>query len=67
LKSERIKLVKKILMACFVFLFLLAVVAGCPQKPSETKPRGGGSDVVDFNEGDSGSDAMVSSDEYTAK
>ena len=58
---------KKIITACFVFVFLLAVVAGCPGKPSETPTGSGSSSVVDFNESDSGTDSMTSSDDYSAK
>jgi len=58
---------KKIISACFMFMFLLAVVAGCPSKPGDSKPGGGGSTPVDFNESDGGGDSMTSSDDYSAK
>ena len=34
---------------CFVFMFLLAVVAGCPGQPGETKPDVGNSSVIEFD------------------
>ena len=58
---------KKIITFCFMFVFLLAVVAGCPEKPVEKKPDGVSSTATDFTEGDSDIDSMVSSDDFTAK
>jgi len=54
---------KKIITACFVFMFLLAVVAGCPDKSGEKKQGEGGSTpvAIDFNDNDN--DFMLSSDE----
>lgn len=60
---------KKLIATCFAFLFLLAVVAGCPgggksgngSSDSESAAPAGGSGAVDFD--DSGSDTMTSSDE----
>jgi len=54
---------KKILTACFVFVFLLAVVAGCPNKPGETKPNGGNTSSVEEFPGDTNDGTMTSSDE----
>jgi len=57
---------KKILTACFVFMFLLAVVAGCPQKSGEKKPDGGAAPASEFDESDSGGGSMTSSDDVTS-
>ena len=54
---------KKLIATCFAFMFLLAVVAGCPGTSSKENSKGGAaSGAVDFSEGDEGSSAL-SSDE----
>jgi len=56
---------KKTLTVCFVFTFLLAVVAGCPQKSSEKKPDGGNSTAVEEFPGDDTGGTMTSSDDFS--
>ena len=62
---ERSNPMKKILTACFVFVFLLAVVAGCPNKPVEKKSDSGGSTAVEFGGDDGDTGSMTSSDDFT--
>ena len=38
---------KKMIAVCFLFAFLLAVVAGCPQPSGDTKSGGAGSSTLD--------------------
>ena len=53
---------KKMIVVCFAFMFLLAVVAGCPQAPKgESKSDGGSKTAVES--GGSESSTLVSSDE----
>ena len=56
---------KKMIVVCFVFMFLLAVVAGCPNKSGVESSRDGGSPAVDFS--GSTQDSMISSDETPAE
>jgi len=57
---------KKMIAVCFMLMFLLAVVTGCPSKPVETKSGGGNSPAMEFIENDNDNISTVSSDEYSA-
>ncbi|MCL2622288.1 MAG: hypothetical protein FWD31_01375 [Planctomycetaceae bacterium] len=52
---------KKMFAVCFAFAFLLAVVVGCPHKPSDSKPNGS-APAVD-PDGDTENISLFSSDE----
>lgn len=54
---------KKMIVACFAFLFLFTIVAGCSSKSDATpsKDKGNTADAVDFD--DVGGDIMTSTDE----
>ncbi|MCL2118220.1 MAG: hypothetical protein FWH27_07315 [Planctomycetaceae bacterium] len=56
---------KKMMSVCFAFMFLLAIVAGCPQPQSgDSKPANGSSSVESFDSPED-SMSMTSSDELT--
>jgi hypothetical protein len=53
---------KKMIVVSFAFMFLLAIVAGCPQKPVDSKPADTSTAAGEFG-GESDTIPMTSDDE----
>ena len=56
---------KKMIVVCFAFMLLLAIVAGCPKTPDHPK-SGSSSGEVEFGGDDEGT-SLVSSDEASGE
>ena len=58
---------KKMIAICFSLMFLLAVVAGCPEKPGDSTKNGTSGGASTATLGDADNDTMTSADDSSVE